>query len=45
MRGKDTCKKLKEIRLQIARANGIDYAHGNARTKDLAYINTSKNNL
>ena len=26
MRGKDTCKKLKEIRLQIARANGIDYA-------------------
>ena len=26
MRGKDTCKKLKEIRLQIARANGIRYA-------------------
>jgi hypothetical protein len=26
MRGKDTCKKLKEIRLQIARANGIKYA-------------------
>jgi len=25
MKGKDTCKKLKEIRLQIAKANGISY--------------------